>query len=78
MIEHVKGSVQKSTEESEVYNDAWLFGKVLGVTMLQIAFGLKFSSEGLARGCQCYCKLVKHSPLCRKGSYFSLPVNGHV
>ncbi len=77
-IEHVKDSMQINTKQSEVYDEAWLFGKVLWVTMLQIAFGLKFSSQGLARRYQCCCKLVKHSPLCRKGSYFSLPINGHV
>lgn len=78
MIEHVKGGVQKNTKRLEIYDEAWLFGKVLWVTMLQIVFGIKFSSEGVARGYQCCYNLVKHSPICWKGSYFSLPVNGHV
>jgi hypothetical protein len=78
MIEHVKDSMQMSTEETEVFDEAWLFGKVLWVTMLQIAFGFKFDNEGVARSYQCCFKLVEHLPLFREGSYFSLPVNGHV
>ena len=77
-VECVREDICGGIEETKVYDEAWMFGKVLWVTMLQIALGIKFSSKGVARGYQCCYNLVKHSPLCRKGSYFSRPVNGHV
>ena len=78
IIKHMKGDVQKSIEEPKIYDEAWLFGKVLWVTILQIAFGLIFNNEGVAKGYQCCFKVVKHLPLFWKGSYFSIPINGHV
>ena len=78
MVEHMKGGVQKSIEEPKIYDETWLFGMVLWVNILQIAFGLIFNNEGVARGYQHCFKLVNHIPLYWKGSYFSIPVNGHV
>ena len=63
-IEHVKDSVQVSTEEIEVFDEAWLFGKVLWTIILQKALRFIFSSERFTRGYQYSFKLVKHSPLC--------------
>lgn len=78
MVGYVRADVHKVTEEPKIYDEAWLFGKVQWVTMLQTTLGLIFNNEGVARGYQCYFKLVKHLPLFWKGSYFSILVNGHV
>ena len=78
MVEYVKGSVQENMEESEIYDEAWLFGKALWAIILQKTLGLIFCNERVAKGYQCCFKLVKYFPLSRKGSYFSMPVNGHV
>lgn len=77
-FEYAKKNVDGSIDESKVYNEAWLFGKILRVIMLQEALGLKFNSEGVDKDYQCYFKLMEHLPLFRRGSYFSLSVNGHV
>lgn len=77
-IECASKDIHESIDESDIYGEAWLFGKVLWVIRLQITFGLKFNNEGVARGYHCYFKLVEHLPLFRKGSYFSLSINGHV
>ena len=77
-VEYARKDVHGSIDESEVYNEAWLFGKILWVIMSQEALGLKFNSEGATKDYQCCFRSMEYLPLFRRGSYFSLPVNGHI
>ena len=70
-------SIQKQEGKPEIYNEAWLFGKYFWLThdLCCDNFSSRIKRDVIVS--LSWFRLLKHNPLYRKGSYFSLPVNGH-
>ena len=78
MIDGARSNVQEGMDESEIYDEGWLFGRDFWATYFQRTSGFSFDYDEVAKGEFFWFNLLEHNFLFRKGSYFSLPVNGHV
>jgi hypothetical protein len=77
MINNMQEGTEKIEIYDEVYNEAWLFGKYFWLIHLLCYDSFSSSNKGVVFEFYSWFSLLKHNPLYRKGSYFSLPVNGH-
>ena len=74
----MRSNVQMNSKKSEVYDEAWLFGKCFWLTNFQHYISAAFRHEEFSRRSWFWFSLAKHNPLYQRGSYFSLPINGNV
>ena len=78
MIDGARSNVQEGMDESEIYDEGWLFGRDFWATYFQHTSGFNFDYDEVTKGEFFWFNLLERNFLFQKGSYFSLPVNGHV